>query len=210
MKKKCLAILSGAILSFLSSCDNGTSSNDDEITSLNDSRDGQVYDVVKIGNQVWMAKNLNYEIPVAAGETPRSYCYDNREDYCQQYGRLYTWDDAKTICPQGWHLPDTTEWNKLFDFAGGQLIAGEKLKATNTAWNNNGYGTDEFGFGALPGGFNKSATSFYDLGQYGNFWTTASSNSTSAYHVTVFYNKKSADYITDSQSFGLSVRCIKN
>ncbi|MBR6451041.1 MAG: hypothetical protein IKS96_14120, partial [Fibrobacter sp.] len=89
MKKSFLTILSVTALAFLNACDNGTSSEDD-ITSLKDARDGQVYNVVKIGNQVWMAKNLNYEIPVAAGETPRSYCYDNREDYCQQYGRLYT------------------------------------------------------------------------------------------------------------------------
>ena len=212
MKKTFLALFSVTALAFLNACDNGTSSEDD-ITSLKDARDGQIYNVVKIGNQVWMAENLRYEIPTADGASPSSFCYENNEAYCNQYGRLYAWIDAMNVCPQGWHLPDTTEWNKLFTTVGGSNIAGTKLKATSTLWSSNGSvtnggGTDDYGFGALPAGF-KKGSSFFDLTLYGNFWTTAKINN-DAYHVTVFYNRNSAEYIIDSQNFALSVRCIKN
>lgn len=88
MKKSFLTILSVTALAFLNACDNGTSSEDD-ITSLKDARDGQIYNVVKIGNQVWMAENLRYEIPTADGASPSSFCYQNDEANCNQYGRLY-------------------------------------------------------------------------------------------------------------------------
>jgi hypothetical protein len=61
---------------------------------------------IKIGEQIWMAKNLN----VAA---EGSMCYENKDSYCATYGRLYNWETAKKVCPKGWHLPTKDEWNKL-------------------------------------------------------------------------------------------------
>ena len=211
MKQKFLVAITAVAISLLTACDNGTSSGDEDATSLKDSRDGQIYSIVKIGDQVWMAENLKYEIPVAAGEEPKSFCYGDSESNCVTYGRLYTWDGAANICPKGWHLPDTTEWNKLFDAVGGKQIAGKKLKAVSNEWLVNS-GTDESGFGALPGGFKKTSgsVSSFDFGKYGNFWTAIPSDGTNAYHVTVFYDKDSAKYIEDPKSFALSVRCLKN
>jgi len=118
-----------------------------------DSRDGKWYRQAKIGSQVWMAENLNY---AAAG----SKCYDNNPFSCNNYGRLYNWETAKGACPAGWHLASSAEWKTLVEYAGGEDLAGTKLKASAN-WSNtymNGVpeapvGTNDFGFSALPSGY---------------------------------------------------------
>ena len=149
---------------------------------MKDPRDGQIYKTVKIGNQVWMAENLNYETrdevysidsdfsgfltngshksknirnkrsKKVTLKSETSYCYDNRTTNCLRYGRLYPWSTAVEACPVGWHLPDTTEWNTLFATVGGIESAGKVLKFTE-GWRNGGNGTDEYGFSAIPVGF---------------------------------------------------------
>ena len=98
--------------------------------SLTDTRDSQTYKTVKIGDQEWMAENLNYE-------TENSYCYNDSAEYCAKYGRLYTWAAAVEACPSGWHLPDTTEWNTLVSAVGGESIAVEMLKSAS-GWSDDG------------------------------------------------------------------------
>ncbi len=74
--------------------------------SLTDPRDGQMYKVVEIGGTKWLAENLNYK---AKG----SFCYEDDASYCEQYGRLYTWDVAQNVCPEGWRLPSESDWGAL-------------------------------------------------------------------------------------------------
>lgn len=81
--------------------------------SFTDPRDGQVYKTVQIGNQIWMAENLNYEIE-------GSWCYDNNPEYAQKYGRLYTWEAAMKAAPEGWHLPSMAEFETLLAAVGGK------------------------------------------------------------------------------------------
>ena len=76
-----------------------------------DSRDGQIYKCIKIGDQIWLAQNFNYEIE-------GSYCYNNNENHESKTGRLYTWEAAQKACPEGWHLPSDKEWQKLEEHLG--------------------------------------------------------------------------------------------
>lgn len=75
-----------------------------------DVRDSQVYRTVQIGEQVWMAQNLNYK------NDNQSFCFDSDTLYCKEKGRLYTWENALKVCPEGWHLSDSSEYNALIDF----------------------------------------------------------------------------------------------
>ena len=167
-----------------------------------DSRDGQTYKTVKIGEQTWMAENLNY---ADSTKTPsllkRSWCYNNNVENCAVAGRLYTWaaaidsvklatdadnpqdcgfrktctlpDTVYGICPPGWHLPTRTEWKILLDEVGGVSTASKILKS-QTGWYNNGNGTDGVGFSALPaGGWDVGNGEFYAGGRLANFWSAS-------------------------------------
>jgi uncharacterized protein (TIGR02145 family) len=167
--------------------------------TFTDDRDGKTYRTVKIGEQVWMGENLNFE-------TPNSWCYDNNPDNCKKYGRLYSWNAAMKACPDDWHLPFRKEWCELFIFAGGEDIAGMKLKSKSPDWD----GTDDYSFLALPGGGRITNGSFGDLGSWGGWWTATENDSSNAYNWNM-----GADY-TDAYEFdnnkidGFSVRCLRD
>jgi len=172
-----------------------------------DTRDGKKYRTVKIGRQIWMAENLNYN---ASG----SKCYGNIFINCQLYGRLYNWETAKKACPSGWHLPSESEYEVLDKAVGGKEVAVEKLKA-KSGWYGDSSGTNEFGFSALPGGDGHPVGSFRSAGSMG-FWWGASEDGSSAYYRKMyriyFYELgiviESFKYLDKSYLF--SVRCLKD
>jgi uncharacterized protein (TIGR02145 family) len=140
----------------------------DESGTFTDFRDDRVYRWVKIGEQIWMAENLAY-LPFLSdpinNPTKDSniwvYGYEGMDvvearqtQTYKTYGALYSWTMAKNLCPTGWHLPDTNEWNILINYLGGEEVAGGKLKERGTEhWNSPNTGaTNESGFTALPGG----------------------------------------------------------
>jgi len=173
--------------------------------SFTDKRDGKTYRTVKIGNQTWMAENLNYKIG-------KSVCYDKKESNCQKYGRLYDWDDAMKVCPAGWHLPSDDEWTALTDFVGGEETAGTKLKS-KTGWSTDkGYeaATDDYGFSALPGGLGNSGGNFYYAGNFGGWWSTTENDASNAWSRDVRYNY---DYVYRNyynKTNLYSVRCVRD
>jgi len=135
---------------------------------------GKTYKTVKIGEQVWMAENLNYN-------ADNSKCYKNQDSYCAQYGRLYDWTTAVNVCPEGWHLPSYDEWRMLIFIAGGNEAAGTKLKTTQ-GWEN-GNGEDAYGFAALPSGIGGSSweSGFAGEGLVCNWWSATEYDLTRAY-----------------------------
>ena len=104
-----------------------------------DARDGKVYAWAEIGTQTWMAENLNYE--TVSG----SYIYKDVASNAQKYGRLYEWETALEVCPDGWELPSVEDWNKLASTINDDDEAGHKLKSIHS-WADSGNGTDEYGF----------------------------------------------------------------
>ena len=194
-----------------------------------DARDCQTYKTVKIGDQVWMAENLNFE-------TENSWCgggKDSTEGDCSKYGRLYLWSTAvgksedecgygktcglsgkvRGVCPEGWLLPDTTDWTTLFDAVGGKDIAGKMLKS-QTGWGDSGEqnfnGSDTYGFSALPAGSGNSIGRFGGADAFANFWSAADSDSHHAYDVLLLYQYEYADLFCDRKYTVYSVRCLKD
>lgn len=169
-----------------------------------DERDAQTYKTVKIGDQVWMAENLNYE-------TANSWCgggNGENEGDCSKYGRLYTWRATIDVCPSGWHLPDTTEWNKLFIAVGGRGSAGKILRS-QTGWNSSNNGTDAYGFSAFPAGFRLNGY-FYVEGDDAYFWSATESNSDNAYSMGLLYGNEDANLNDYGKNLAFSVRCLKD
>lgn len=171
-------------------------------STMTDSRDGQIYKTVKIGDQIWMAENLNFEVD-------SSYCYNDSAKYCTKYGRLYSWAAANRACPDGWHLPTIDEFETLFATVGKQSIAGKKLKSAS-GWNNDGNGTDDFGFTALPAGIRYGKDKYYNYeGHHANFWSSIKNGSDSADYVNMFYGYDSVHVFVHDKNDGMSVRCLK-
>jgi len=185
-----------------------------QIGTLTDTRDGKIYKTTKIGEQVWMAENLNYKV----GD---SKCYDNKPSNCSKYGRLYDWQTAMKACPEGWHLPTIEEWDILLHYVDGtsgtespyrSKTAGKFLKATSD-WKENGNGEDKYGFSALPGG---DSYYFYDdfrsLHSHGHWWSATKFSNGYAYYRVMDYYLDGVYWFYDSKySFlsGASVRCLQ-
>jgi len=156
------------------------------------------YKTVKIGNQIWMAENLNYN-------TNGSRCYDNNPANCKKYGRLYDWNTAMKICDSGWHLPNNAEWLALANVAGGTAKGGKYLKSAS-GWN----GTDAYGFAALPGGYLHSDGSFRNIGNGGYWWSASENGTGKAYNLFMRSHHEIAGLDGDSKSALFSVRCVKD
>lgn len=197
-------------------------------STFTDPRDKKTYKTIKIGSQIWMAQNLDY-----AGEDGNTgICHGGDPENCKKYGALYTWDEAKKLCPPGWHLPEHNEWQTLINFVGGEEIAGKKLKAKNS-WEEdnckyeetNGRGnvvvidkcaSDEFGFAALPGGTYetydfKTSNVAFPAGTIGCWWSSSQASSDS-YLARCIYNKNETKmgWSNNIHLHLTSVRCIKN
>jgi Fibrobacter succinogenes major domain (Fib_succ_major). len=204
--------------------------------SLTDARDGQTYRTVTIGNQVWMAENLNFE-------TNNSFCYDDSVSNCDAYGRLYLWsaamdsagvfsEDAKGcgagepcyargsvrgVCPEGWHLPRKAEFETFFSVVGNMEIVGSKLKSTS-GWHeevdnhsvDNVNGSDDFGFTVLPAGGSDIERNYSGKGRGAGFWSSSGVDADSAYTVVIYNFLDCAFLENANKRETYSIRCVKD
>lgn len=192
-------------------------------------RDGNVYSVIKIGNQYWMNENLrvtSYRNGNTIAYRPDStqwsnltsgaYCnYNNDENNVAIYGRLYNWyavNNINQIAPTGWHVPSDADWQTLVDYLGGAYEAGGKLKEVGTShWNSpNTAATNSSLFFALPGGLRNSIAEFDSLGYTAWFWSsTAFSTDRAIYRLL---NHDLSWILNDhaEKGNGFSIRCVKD
>ena len=205
-----------------------------------DPRDNNHYNVVKIGNQIWMAENLKY-LPSVVGPgtgsqtTPHYYVYgyngtnvtDAKEtaNY-NTYGVLYNWHAAMNgaassttnpsgvqgVCPDGWHLPSDAEWTELTDYLGGTSDAGGKLKETGTThWSSPNTGaTNETGFTALPGGNRYYDGSFDGIGSNGYWWSATEGDAADAWYRFMIFINSNVYRDYYFKELGFSVRCVRD
>ena len=171
-------------------------------------RFGTIYRQVTIGEQTWMAENVNYET------TSGSFCSDDEPNFCDKYGRFYTWTAAKEACPTGWSLPTNDDWNVLFNEVGGIDVAGRKLRSTS-GWKDDDNGTDDYGFSILPAGFYffySSSESYTQTSKttHAEFWVNNELSTTDAYRMYFYYLYDQASPNTYPKNHGFSVRCIKD
>jgi len=230
MKKRPLVEVHCIIISVLCILLATSCKKDDDETTVTDI-DGNVYNTVTIGSQVWMVENLkttkfsNGDLigtttPIdknISGETTPKYqwAYDGNEGNAATYGRLYTWfaiTDNRNVCPTGWHVPGDDEWTSLADYLGGQNIAGGKLKDSGTThWKTpNTDATNLSGFTALPGGFRGSEGIFYELGEWGNWWSSTSNDEIQAWLRWLYYEDGILGRGFYGKQHAMSVRCIKD
>ncbi len=174
--------------------------------TFKDTRDGHVYNWVKIGTQVWMTTNMKFDIPA------ESWSYNNDSITDLHYGKLYTWKGAQSACPKGWHLPSDKEWNVLIQSLGGVTGAGAKLQAMDTVPNIIGIPAPAVPgpVSSLLGGIRHSDASCIGINSWGGCWTSAKVNDSVATNVLFAHGSKEIGFSTNDKKSGFSVRCIRN
>ena len=190
-----------------------------EYGTLVDSIDGLTYKTVKIGNQVWMAENF--------GRKTGDFCYDDDAENCTKYGRLYTWFIARSVCPNGWHLPSKKEFETLLGAVGGTENSAKKLKSSS-GWDENGNGQDAFCFSALPagkvylnetyGGVVDPDKRFLGIRTSATFWSSTEDGPhdyvfdrlSNAMSFDLYSGLDFASFGSNSKLHGRSVRCVKD
>ena len=199
-------------------------------------QEGNVYKTIVIGTQEWMAENLNTSryrngnaiptnlSPTAWASTTNgawSY-YNNEVGLSCPYGKLYNWyacNDARQICPAGWHLPSNEDWILLVYQFGGVNFAGGALRSTGTNQDASGYwtapnagATNISGFSALPGGQIDLAGSSLYYGNSGLWWTSTQDTPNTVFSVELSYAGVGVGAIgaARQRNYGISVRCIRD
>jgi uncharacterized protein (TIGR02145 family) len=196
--------------------------------------DGNNYTAFKMGDQTWLTENLKVtryrngdEITNVTTDnqwknmTTGAYCsFENLLSNFTTYGALYNWhalNDPRGLCPEGYHVPDDSEWAILAEHLGGDSVAGGKMKSTGTIEGGTGLwyqpntgATNTSSFNGLPGGYRINYGTFYSLGNVGYFWSASDTASANAWNYVLDANNKKLGRIFNFKTNGFSVRCCKD
>ena len=205
----------------------GTATNPTGKITLTDI-DGNIYHAVRIGTQTWMLENLKTaryndgtaipnvtDDPEWTNITSPAYCWFNNDNSNKnKYGALYNWyavNDPRGLAPVGWHVPTDAEWTTLITDLGGGSVAGGKLKEIGTThWREpNNEATNETGFTALPAGGFYGAYGFLDINNGSSWWSTTKITNDASWERYISFDS-SIDRDTHTNSWGNSIRCIKD
>ena len=175
--------------------------------------EGNRYKTVTIGSQVWMAENLKASMDTL-GNSVECYSYNNNDSKIEEYGYLYTWEAAKKVCPEGWHLPNKSDWNKL------ELSLGlSPVQADEFGWRGTDHGTKlkeggSSGFDALLAGYKDGTVIFdgeyFDMGYFAAFWSTTEYDELNGVCIFLYVTRSSVLLNDYDKTSGLSVRCLKD
>lgn len=202
--------------------------------------DGNVYPIVTLGNQTWMAENLRVtqyangrDIPQIKDNTAWSALENNNIDdaydilysnkFYLSYGLFYTYSAAiggqsKTsdeniqgVCPKDWHLPNAQEWQELLDYV---TADGQTVQSLMSLKDWGGNGTDYYGFNLQASGYRWDIDgSFKAFETYGNYWSSSSQLSeTDSYaeSLKIYQTDVAGVILGRAKSTGMCIRCIKD
>jgi uncharacterized protein (TIGR02145 family) len=186
--------------------------------------DGNVYNTVKIGDQLWMAENLKVtryndgtavpyltEKSTWAANRTGGYCWYNNNE---AWGALYNWYAVNSglLAPDGWHVATHNDWTILADFLGGEDVVGGKLKETGgVRWNSpNNSATNDYWFTAIPGGLRSLDGTFSYFGGGAYWWTSTVYDGANAWARNIYWNGTAVGREHIGYVHGLSVRCVKD
>jgi len=206
--------------------DSGVSANQDiNYVTLTDI-DGNIYPLVKVGNQIWMAEDLRVTkehdgtaILLVDNEIGWSALNANDTDKAYNNGSdgnvYYTYAAAKDACPEGWHLSSRDDWNTLVSFIaadGYEYCEGKTLK-TITGYREpddiDDLGTDIYGFSGTPNGCRSRDYSLFGVGRFG-FWWGSETSATEAWRCNLHFNNSRVEYYSYEKNLGFAVRCVKD
>lgn len=190
--------------------------------------EGNIYETVTIGSQVWMKQNLrttrfnsgeqiattNQDLTDAQGASYQ-WAANNDINLLSNYGRLYTWyavTDSRNLCPCGWHVPDNDEWSELIEYLGGEEVAGGKLKESGTShWLSPNVSADNSsGFTALPAGIRDYNANFVWYETSATFWSSSDNGDEDSFYYTLDHGMSEIVSDVYSKNAGFSVRCVKD
>jgi uncharacterized protein (TIGR02145 family) len=202
---------------------------------------GYNYSTILLGNgQEWMSENLRATTYANGDPIPNvtvdaqwtalttgAWCYYNNDpQYENPYGKLYNWytvADPRNVCPNGWHVPDETDWNLLVKYldpsadtscvnCNQNSIAGGMMKSTGTQYwlSPNAGATNQSGFSGLPAGFRDFYGAFNNIGGNGYWWGATETSSAGAWQRRLYYLNGIESRGNDPKYYGFSVRCLRD
>jgi uncharacterized protein (TIGR02145 family) len=202
---------------------------EDQTTAPVSDIDGNSYNTIRTGTQIWMAENLrttsfNDGTEIALTESSSTwdtlsfpgFCwYDNDEaDHKESYGALYNGYAVNTgkLCPDGWHVPSADEWQQLIDFLGDTISGGGMLKEEGTShWLPPNKGADNSsGFGARAAGIRYFEGTFNALLSFTSFWSASKTGDENQFYLSLYYANSGISINHISKKHGFSVRCVKD